>query len=445
MLEKWIGKIYIWLRKQKILKKLFQKDIEKMKRLYPGESWEKKVEMYYRETIGMVLKIMLAGIALVSGALLLNFTKGEETILSLDRKAYGEGNTHVKIVGQNRMGYTWEDTVEVTEWEYNLTELSRLYEEVLVELEDIIKGENASLDEVDSNLILPDEIPGYPFAITWKSSNRSILGNNGKLADDDREKAMEVTLTAVFEYQEFEKEKEWELWILPTLQTEEEKWRFYVEKALEESNQKSLQEQKWILPEEIGGIEMEWRLQKDSYLVEMAGLFGVCLVLVVWGRNHDLKRRLKERELSLETEYCNVVTKLVLYLGAGMTVKCAWKKAADDQFRWNPKSVAAQEMLLAYREMEGGVYEKNCYELFGRRCGRQEYIRLGSLLSQNLRKGNSELLGRLQEEVRLAQDNRRHLVKRRGEEASTKLLAPMVLLLGMTMVLIMIPAFSGIG
>lgn len=444
-MEKWSRKIYIWLRKQKIFSNRFRKDREKMKHLYPGEPWEKKLETYYRETIAITLKIVLAGMALVSGAFLLDFSRGQETILSLDRKSYEEGSGHVKIVGQNRMGYTWENTVEVSAWEYTRAEVFRMYEEALEVLDDIIKGKNETLGEVESDLNLPEEIPGYPFTITWKSSDRSILGNNGQLTDNYREKAAAVTITGTFEYQEFVEKKEWALRVLPTLWTEEEKWKFHVEKALRESNEISLQEQKWILPVEVEGEEMEWRLKKDSYLGELAGLLGICVVLVIWGRNHDLQRRLKQRELSLEMEYCNVVTKLVLYLGAGMTVKCAWKKTADAQFERNPESMAAQEMLLAYREMEGGVYEKNCYELFGRRCGRQEYIRLGTLLSQNLRKGNSELLERLQEEVRLAQDNRKHLVKRRGEEASTKLLAPMVLLLGMTMVLIMVPAFSGIG
>ena len=158
-----------------------------------------------------------------------------------------------------------------------------------------------------------------------------------------------------------------------------------------------------------------------------------------------MQRKIKLRNRKLEEEYNAVVTRLVIYLGTGIPIKHAWQKTTSVLERINPESIAAREMKLAVREMNSGVYEKDCYISFGKRCGRQEYIRLGTLLSQNLRKGNRELLKRLREESKDSGERQKHLVRRCGEEATTKMLGPMMMLLTVTMILIMLPAFMGIN
>jgi len=95
--------------------------------------------------------------------------------------------------------------------------------------------------------------------------------------------------------------------------------------------------------------------------------------------------------------------------------------------------------------MKSGVPESNAYERFGLRTGLQEYIRLGTLMAQNLKKGSSSLLERLQEEADRALAVRIQSGRKLGEEASTKLLVPMVMMLGIVMVMVMLPAFNSMG
>ena len=51
----------------------------------------------------------------------------------------------------------------------------------------------------------------------------------------------------------------------------------------------------------------------------------------------------------------------------------------------------------------------------------------------------------LAEETDLALEERSRLARKRGEEAGTKLLFPMILMLVVVMFLILLPAFSGFG
>jgi hypothetical protein len=74
----------------------------------------------------------------------------------------------------------------------------------------------------------------------------------------------------------------------------------------------------------------------------------------------------------------------------------------------------------------------------------QEYVRLSNLLLQNLKRGNSSFPERLREEAYKAGEERLQQSRRLGEEAGTRLLVPMVMMLGVVMLLIMFPAFSSL-
>ena len=67
---------------------------------------------------------------------------------------------------------------------------------------------------------------------------------------------------------------------------------------------------------------------------------------------------------------------------------------------------------------------------------------MSALLSQNLRKGSISLSARLKEEADAALKEQINQSRRIGEEVSTRLLIPMVMMLGIVMVMIMIPAFG---
>ena len=104
------------------------------------------------------------------------------------------------------------------------------------------------------------------------------------------------------------------------------------------------------------------------------------------------------------------------------------------------KHYAYEEMVSTYYEMQSGISEARAYENFGKRCGESVYIKLGSMLSGNLQKGSEGLAKLLQEEADLSMEERRRMAKKLGEEAGTKMLAPMMLMLLIVLVILMVPA-----
>ena len=153
----------------------------------------------------------------------------------------------------------------------------------------------------------------------------------------------------------------------------------------------------------------------------------------------------KKRKEQLEIEYPNLIGKLNVLLGAGMTVYAAWKRIVENYCRrketcGEKENPLYEEMLLTCHEIESGVSEAKAMERFGKRCGLHRYRKFCSLLTQNMRKGTRQLGALLENEVEDAFEERKNRAKQCGEEAGTKMLFPMMIMLGIVIAVVMIPA-----
>ena len=148
----------------------------------------------------------------------------------------------------------------------------------------------------------------------------------------------------------------------------------------------------------------------------------------------------------MQKDYPDIIQKLILFLRAGLSIRMAMEKLSKDYLirkeeDQNVIRYAYEEIVKTWGEMEGGVYEKEAYERFGRRCGLAEYKVLSVLLVQNLKKGNQSILELLEREAVSAGEERLRRARIQGEEASTKLLLPMILQLFVVLIILMVPAF----
>ena len=100
-------------------------------------------------------------------------------------------------------------------------------------------------------------------------------------------------------------------------------------------------------------------------------------------------------------------------------------------------------MLLTKNQMDNGISEEKAYEMFGRRIGILTYMKFSTLLVQNLKKGTANLINILEYESADIFNERKENAKILGEEASTKLLVPMVLMMTIIFAIILYAAFAG--
>ena len=188
-------------------------------------------------------------------------------------------------------------------------------------------------------------------------------------------------------------------------------------------------------------------LKEEPDSLVMLILFVVAAVLAYEGKGRELHQRVEKRNDLLQKAYPEIVSKLALLTGAGMTLRGAFMKLASDYRRKRAEKFCCvyEEIMYMCNEMETGVAEAEAYINWGKRCRIREYNRLSMLLVQNLKKGSYRLTESLREEASLAFAARKEEARRAGEIAGTKLLLPMGLMLMIVMVIILVPAFSMFG
>ena len=377
--------------------------------------------------------LMVATGCLIS--LLLMIQDGEKEVLRDGRYIYrneaGKGEQTVWLSAESEDGKLAETELRIQENRYSEAELSVLYEKLLKELPEIALGDNASLDRVSEDLYLPERMSAYPFTLTWSSDNPQILSESGTLL---RQSSVSVSLTLTVSYYSFERVVNFPV----TVAEKPPEYEEVVERTAEQAEEASRGENVITLPEEINGEKVVWKTKRKGGNLWAAGL-GIGAALFYWFGTEWQQKKEREKKIAvMEEEYPAIVNKLTLYLGAGLSIGNSWKKIAEKGYGKNP---VYEEMLYASREIEGGVSEAAAFENFGKRVGQKHYVKLTALLTQSLQKGNTQLFNTLRQEVTALSEERSAASRRKGEEASTRLLFPMMLMLAMTMVLIMYPAF----
>lgn len=438
--------MYLYKRISSCFPKLFSSpQVEKdLLQLHPGEPGEYLKTDYYVKKAAICLAVMFAGALLGAAA---KFSAESGIILNDDgtiiRGSYEEGNREINLAvghGEEQMDFK----IEVEPLLLSGKEADALVDAFLEKLPQYIAGQNESLEMVMSDLVLEEMYDGFPGTVVWESGNPGILSNEGQVFSV--EEAEKLTLTAKVKYGECERTRDLTVCIVPPELSETEMAYQELEGILTESQEESVGEAKWELPAQWRGEGITWRQVVEDKSLLLWGAAVAAAVMVFFFLDRDLHGQLEKRQKILRREYSEIVHKMVLYVGAGMTIRGAFQKLAGDYEAkcrdGGRRSPAYEEILYTCRELHSGVSEGLAYEHFGRRTGLQEYIRLSALLAQNLKRGNSTLLERLRDEADKSAQERLQQSKKLGEEAGTKLLVPMVLMLAVVMAVIMIPAMS---
>lgn len=199
------------------------------------------------------------------------------------------------------------------------------------------------------------------------------------------------------------------------------------------------------LPSSIAGTPVQWSEKREESSLLIFLLILTAGILASCSKDQEIHRSLRKRERELALDYPLVISKMTLFLGAGMSVRNIFYRLGDEykdkRRKGGAKRYVYEEILLVCRELDSGISETAACADFGKRCRSRQYSKLSALLTANLTKGNGALLKALQEEAEHSFEERRGIARQMGEEAGTRLLLPMLMMLGITLVIIMIPAY----
>ena len=447
---------YILKKKQRLLHNAagrrhdWRKDISrrqlenKLKTLQPAVSVPVQVKEYYLTQYSTVLTVLFVGVLICLAA----WWSAHSSPRLMEgsyiwRNTYGEGDIPIELVAQ--IEGEEEETFQyiVGERKYTEEEAEALYQAAVAILPEVIIGRNDSLEDVRYDLDLVTRIEGYPFELAWESSSYALINTDGAVDNTELQEGIVVMLTAHFRYEQWSWDHLMYVQVNPVLYTYREMLRGRIEELLHIQEERTGSEEAMVLPDSMESEPIVWR----EIIEDGSGYLMLLVLLAVgvlyWGSGRELDRQLDQRKRELLLDYPEIVNKLALYMGAGMTIRNAFAKMGEDykKYRKERRRYVYEEILITCHELQSGRSEGEAYDHFGKRCQIPAYMKLCTLLSQNIRKGSNDLLHMLRQEADNAFVERKNLAKKLGEEAGTKLLLPMMMMLCIVMVIIMIPAY----
>lgn len=385
------------------------------------------------KNVRRTLFILFSGTLL---AFLLNIgNSGNSHIMNgnrLMRKDAGKGSDFVNLIARTEDGKESRISFEIEECSYSKEELDDLFAKMKEEILPIILNGNVSFQEIRSDLYLPERVKDYPFEMTYVFDRAGFIDEAGTLIRKEGE-PQDIRILVQAEYKDYIREMD----ILIHICSQEEGINF--EEAVQDALLKSSKEgeREIYLPKEINGQKIIWQEEekKNSLIFFLFSIVAAVLLWIAFGKDEQKKR--EERVRLMEEEYSTIINKFTMYLNAGQSIKKTWEIIAQKD-KDNP---IYGEMLYAKREMDSGVRMESALENFAVRVVSKRYARFVTLLVQGQNKGNNMLLHQFREEARVSLEEQQADKKRKGEEASTKLLIPMTIMMAMIMLMIMFPAF----
>lgn len=387
-----------------------------------------------------VIIILITGVILA----LISFLAGNsKSLKSLTRESYdGETKTEEVLVTVDGILDKESMKIEVEPQRYSSDEIKEIFGLVMDKLDTVVLGENTTFDEVVSDLDFVDKVEDYPISVAWELDSYDVLDTSGRIIVEEIPKSgVVVEIRGILSYADQEAIYIRNVHIFPKKKSKKEMAIDELTNALEREKEDSKEIQQVKLPQNLDGKSVKWRYPPNhtSWILLLLSVVAAAMMPAL--KKQKESEMQKEKNEQMLSDYPKIIGDFTLLLETGMTIRQVFERMVRQYEKQEKRRYAYEEIKETYYEMLGGVPEVEAYEHFGERCGLSVYRKFGALLSQNLMKGTRGLASLLQMEAIQADEDRKARGRKQAEEAGTKLLIPMFIMLGVVMAIVIFPAF----
>lgn len=389
---------------------------------------------------------------------------------SIKRNSYGGQNTEyslrVKGIGNDEE----EIKFTVSSRRYTAKEADEKFDELFLKLPELILEDNLSFDEIRSNLKLIGYFnkegiyADYLFKLdsTYKDEiyekYRNVFLLDGKINNEILDESDEIKGTLKIIFSCFTKDNNniryqsnpyiIPITIKPKILNQNEILLSSLIRQISIADIDTITSPILSLPKQINNTDIKISYkekQNFTFLIILALSIIIAILLPLNDKskkNDENKKRLK----ILQNEYYSFVTKIAIYVGAGETIKNALIRINTlSKYSTNKiESPLSKELEISIRKMDNGISEDIALSDLSNRIGLRQYTKLFNILEQNRKNGSNDVRIALNNELSDAFKERKLNAKILGEEAQTKLIFPLIMMLGIVLVIIMVPAITGI-
>ena len=394
-----------------------------------GRGQKTKLYRYY-VAVGLIAVLAAGGVHLGT------FLYAHRPLQRLERPETGAKDQEISLYvknGNQKLPFT----AHIGARKRTQEELDTVFSQAEAELSGGLKGGNTSLLAVTGALHMPATAADGAVQVSWSSDAPEIISYDGTLAEEIPENGVYVDLEATMSCEDAVAYYTPRVFVLPK---KDSSLQGQLTAAVQAANADGTK--RWyVLPDTLGEQSLLWyRKVADPALLVAGIVLALGFFLPQHRKEQQRQARQKEKARLLQM-YPTLVSQMVLYMGAGMSISQTFRQIAGGKKGRQP-GVLEQVCQTFVRELAQGIPEQDALHRLGERSGLWEYKAFCGLLIQNRTRGNENLLPMLQTEAQKAFAERQRRARILGNEAGTKLLLPMMLMLVVVLLLVLFPAVT---
>lgn len=397
-----------------------------------------------------VSKVILVCIMFIVLAVVMEYTDRElYESNKIKRNDPGDDSKEISLILSGDGVEEQEYDLEIYERRLTEFEAQKYFEKAIVEINDSFYLGEENANYVTEKVNPSDKYVEKMVKAEWTFSE-NIISDDGVIDEDRLEKyenyqqGVVVTAQVELQCQDYVEEYDFHFVVFPKKLSEQEQIIKQIGQSIAE--QLSIPgEEIVVLPNEIGGKKLTWKETSQHLVAKVIAVELIVIILICIMKQKKKSEELKKRKKDMELEYSEIVSKMAILLGSGMSVKQAWSNISARYLDKRKKNQVSEipiyeEMLITEREINDGKSERIAYQNFCERVNIMCYHRLIRLLISSLDRGSRNICENLEQESEEAFEERKAVARRLGEEASTKMLLPMMIMMSIVIAVIIVPA-----
>lgn len=366
----------------------------------------------------------------------------DDIIKQVERQDVGGGDKEYVLEAKLEDGEKEKVYINLAERKLSEEEIKEIMDDSYDNIKRELLGKNVSVEEIIYDLNMISEYEDM-IDIVWNIKEDDYIDYSGKILWDKINDNEEINIEGIFTINNYSRS----YFIKLKLDKRKREYKDVLNDELNKYIMDYSSSEKVVeLPDYIDDKKVVFEKSNDENTIIcfiFAILFGVIFFIA---KNKDLQNKMAKRNSQLEVDYAALVSKMTILYTSGMTVMAAWDKIIDDYDKHIcEKRYVYEEMKIAKKRMMNGLSETKAIVEFGKRCGLHQYVKFSNILEQNIRKGTVGLKEIMRQELNESYEIRRALALKKGDEAGTKLLLPMGVMLVISIIIIIIPAFLSLN
>ena len=362
----------------------------------------------------------------------------------INRPGVDEYDTEIEIEVEGLLDKPQRIEIPITKRTYSKDEAKEAIKKGLEEILLTLLGENSSLQNITTDLNLTNEISDLGLSVKWDFGESELIDILGNVHNENLKENINLDIEVDLSYETYEESYIIPITVCPKILSNDERLLKGLIDKIAIVDKESIQKDGYTLPDTYDGKSLIYHYG-EAFNFNIIPIMGTVIAILLYLQEKEKERRSTEkRKRELMKDYPDIVSKLIVFIGAGLSVRQSWESIVIDYENEckenNERRYAYEEMVKALAKLKTGIYENTVYKDFGRSCALRQYMKLASLLEQNRRNGLANLHSLLSMESQSAWDERINLARREGEELNTKLLLPLFMMLLIVMMIIIVPA-----